>query len=62
LSMVASFYCGSFQSLMAMEVWWTKGWWRLAREFADGDQRRRNPAYKGLRDPNVIFVFLGTFV
>jgi hypothetical protein len=41
LSMVASFFCGSFQSLMAMEVWWTKGWWRLTRVFADGDRRRR---------------------
>jgi hypothetical protein len=34
---MAGVYCGSSQSLLAMELWLTYGWWRLA----SGDGRRR---------------------
>jgi hypothetical protein len=36
-SKMAGVYCGSTQSLLAMELWLTYGWWRLA----SGDGRRR---------------------
>jgi hypothetical protein len=40
--MVESFFCGSFQSLLAMEFRMAKDWWRLIPAVAGDDQRRRN--------------------
>jgi hypothetical protein len=53
--MVVSFFCGSFQSLMAMEFRVAKGRWQLIPAVAGDELRRRNPVCKGPGDLIVIF-------
>jgi hypothetical protein len=61
-SKMVGVYCGSSQSLLAMELWLTYGWWRLA----SGDSRRRwnleDSGCRGSKDWIAISLFLGTFV
>ena len=47
LPTVVSVYCGSSQSLIAMELRLAMGWWRTVLEAAGDGRRRRNRAREG---------------